>query len=131
MKLTTDFCNHINTMRTELTKKNQKLFTAKQFRKLTGISQYHFRQMLAANYIINNDNAVFNSQGAPYAYELNKVFLTEKDSKQIRYNLSIEDVQVLLDNKTERIAGITHKIKLMLSDVTELQSHQKILQDSI
>lgn len=114
----------IKLMKKFLAKESKTSFTRKEFVNNTNSSNYYFREMVDGG-LIEDTGLVYSSQrGSPIAYKLNNAFV---NNSNLHYTLSQEDIDMLIQNKTNRVKTLNDKITVMQAQVNSLQSENDSL----
>jgi hypothetical protein len=119
------FLNHIDLMKTYLTKNNKSQFTRKEFLRTARTTSYYFEQMQYFG-LLRKVGCIKDHAGQPYIYELNKAF-TSHINPAPDYMLSEEDINLLIDSKSKSLRNLNDSIQVMQKQVKTLSIEQKAL----
>ena len=82
--------------------------------------------MLIQGMIIDTKKAYVDRPGAPHVFKLNDAF-TSHMSLNTKYKLTQEDVDALLNIKTDKLTTLSNSIKTMNNEVSSLERQKNAL----
>ena len=115
----------LNKMKTFLNNEDSKTFTRRDFLNNTYSSSYYFNQMLDIGLIINTGETKETVRGNPIVYKLNNLILDRSASN--RYNLSSEDIKILLEAKNNKLSSLNTSLEVMKNEVKTLKEEKEVL----
>jgi hypothetical protein len=102
-----------------------KSFTKRDFIENTRSTPYYFKEMVRFGLIVNTGLFYTSQRGSPIAYELNEAFLDKEPALKSgppSYNLTPEEIDLLIQNKSIRVENLNNKIAVMQTQVNSLKT---------
>tara|TARA_B100001059_G_scaffold52822_2_gene46719 strand:- start:13511 stop:13909 length:399 start_codon:yes stop_codon:yes gene_type:complete len=118
--------NLIKEMKSYLQNKDKNNFTRKEFRLQVGVTAHVFNQLLSQGLIIDTQKAYIDQPGTPHIFKLNDAF-TSHMALNTKYKLTQEDVDILLNIKSNKLTTLSDSIKTMNNEISSLERQKNAL----